>query len=136
MAGDNAVSQFGYGGNSRNVLISPERPGASISQRTKDSFSRAVNAPVCFDKLDSSIKAGGRDFRKPSRNARMLERKIVDLMTGYLLPARDPIAAEVAIPIEDQQRPGWRRTDPQYFHKACLRLMLRSVEAVPISFAR
>src|SRR2546430_6584360 len=99
MARDEAVSELGYGGNSRNVLISPERPGASISQRTKDSFSRAVNAPVRFDKLDSSIKARGRDFRKPSRNARMLERKIVDPITGYLLPARNPVAAKVAIPI-------------------------------------
>ena len=46
-----------------------------------------------------------------------------------MAPARDPIAAEVAIAIEDQQRLGWRRTDRDYFHCACLRLIAAPVEA-------
>src|SRR6266513_2304345 len=96
---DDAVSQLCYDGNARNALISPKRPGPSVGQRTKDSFGGAVNAAIRFDKLDSLLKASRRDFRKALDDAGILERKIIDLTASYPLPARNPVAAEVTIPI-------------------------------------
>ena len=80
------------------------------------------------------IEASAWNFREVFGNARILERQIIDPIAGYTLPTRDPIPAEVAIAIENQQSFGWRRIDPDDVHEACLRPMTASVEADSINF--
>ena len=134
MSRDQAVSEFGNRRESRNALISPKRPSSSVSKRAKDRPGAAVNASVSLDELDGLIEASARDFREALGDGRILEWEIVNAIARYALPTGDPIAAEVAIAIENQQWFGWRRIDPDYVHEACLRPMTASVEADSINF--
>src|SRR5882672_7494754 len=115
MPGDQAVSKFRYGRNSRNALIGPKWPLPSVGQRTKDGFCSTVNSSVRFDDLDGLIEAFARNFRESLGDARMLERQVIDVIARDLPPTSDPIAAEVAIAIEDQKWFRRRRTDLDWF---------------------
>ena len=52
-----------------------------------------------------------RNFRKPGRDLRILERLVVHLIAGMTTPPRNPVPAKAAVTIEDQERPGGRRLD-------------------------
>src|SRR5438874_5019041 len=118
------------------MSISPKRPAPTVGQRAKHGLSRAVNAALRFDQLHSLLEASTGDFRKSLGNCWILKCKIINAIACDPLPARDPIAAEIAITIEDQQRLGWRRTDPHYIHRACLRLIAAPVEAHSIQLGQ
>ena len=66
----------------------------------------AMGRGVGRAELNGARERCARDFRKTQ--GCFLERSVLDRGRGEVTPALDPAAAEMAIAVKDQERPGWR----------------------------
>ena len=81
----------------------------ALNKGLKHRFRPAADGAVWQNQVDGLLKVLARNFGKPDGHGFVLEGKIIHCVAGGVFPARDPAAAEPAIPVKDQQRFGRRR---------------------------
>ena len=89
-----------------------EKPAAPRRkrQRSKHSLGPAEDSPIRQDELDGAAEILHRDFGKAG--AGLLRGRVVHAIPRQRHPSEDPAAAETAVAVEEEKRPGRRSRDP------------------------
>ena len=104
--GDERVNQFRDGSEARQFPVErqPESLAARVAQDEEAGLGGAGTMSVGCNELYRALKLGGRDRGILRRH--FLIRPVIDALARELLPVALPVAAEPAIAVIDQQRPG------------------------------
>ena len=112
MVGHEPVKTLADAGGARHVIVRPQGQPPSGNRQCFEHRARALdNPPVRLDKLDGTRTAFARQFGEALIDGGVLERHVLDGVSGPVAPSRDPIAAEPAITVENEHGSGGRRTD-------------------------
>src|SRR6516164_8087886 len=106
MRGREGISALGERRESRESAIEPQPHSltASVTQREEARLGRARAPPIGSNELHRALKVGERYRRIPGRH--LLVGTVRDTLARELLPVARPVAAEAAIAVVDQHRPG------------------------------
>ena len=101
MTGDELVSDFGNGRESRNVIVAPCQPSSrrSISQRPVDGFRGQKSVAVRLNQNHRAFELFDWNFVKLMCS--LLISSVIDFTGGDFSPALDPQPAEIAFTVPD-----------------------------------
>src|SRR5205085_11842275 len=105
-----AIGELARRGEARDLAVGPQ-PGAmsgSVRQGMEHCLGGLMAPAIRLDELNRGLEALDRNLGEAPGH--LLPRRVLDTIAGDGAPARDPGAAEAAIPVEDEQWPAHARS--------------------------